>query len=89
MFVRRWTGLSNAKNTHLRTGSGPTGRPTRARSAPGRLGFARRWAGEPQSPRRVTAGSIAAARRREHKWGLALETLHYALSQGTIEGEGR
>jgi hypothetical protein len=22
VFVRRWTGLSNAKNTHLRTGSG-------------------------------------------------------------------
>ncbi len=34
------------------------------------------------------AGCYCAAPSREHKWGLALETLHYALSQGTIKGDG-
>ena len=43
-----------------------------------------------QWPRgRGVAGCYCAAPSREHKWGLALETLHYALSQGTITGEGR
>ena len=38
---------------------------------------------------RGVAGCYCAAPSCEHKWGLALETLHYALSQGTITGEGR
>ena len=38
---------------------------------------------------RGVAGCYCAAPSREHKWGLALETLHYALSRGTTEGEGR
>jgi len=38
---------------------------------------------------RGVAGCYCAAPSREHKWGLALETLHYALSQGTISGDGR
>ena len=38
---------------------------------------------------RGVAGCYCAAPSREHKWGLALETLHYALSQGTITGEAR
>jgi hypothetical protein len=43
-----------------------------------------------QWPRgRGVAGCYCAAPSREHKWGLALETLHYALSQGTNSGEGR
>ena len=35
---------------------------------------------------RGVAGCYCAAPSREHKWGLALETLHYALSQGTNPG---
>lgn len=35
------------------------------------------------------AGCYCAAADREHKWGLALETLHYALSRGTNPGERR
>jgi hypothetical protein len=38
---------------------------------------------------RGVAGCYCAAPSREHKWGLALETLHYALSQGTQTGDGR
>ena len=38
---------------------------------------------------RGVAGCYCAAPSREHKWGLALETLHYALSQGMVTGEGR
>jgi hypothetical protein len=38
---------------------------------------------------RGVAGCYCAAPSREHKWGLALETLHYALSQGTTSGERR
>ncbi len=36
---------------------------------------------------RGVAGCYCAAPSREHKWGLALETLHYALSQGTTSGD--
>ena len=38
---------------------------------------------------RGVAGCYCAAPSREHKWGLALETLHYALSQGTITEKAR
>jgi len=38
---------------------------------------------------RGVAGCYCAAPSREHKWGLALETLHYALSQGTTSGDQR
>jgi hypothetical protein len=38
--------------------------------------------------RRGVAGCYCAAPSREHKWGLVLETLHYALSQSTNPGEG-
>lgn len=42
-----------------------------------------------QWPRgRGVAGCYCAAPSREHKWGLALETLHYALSRATYSGEG-
>jgi hypothetical protein len=37
---------------------------------------------------RGVAGCYCASPSREHKWGLALETLHYALSRGTNPGEG-
>jgi hypothetical protein len=43
-----------------------------------------------QWPRgRGVAGCYCAAPSREHKWGLALETLHYTLSQGVNSGEAR
>jgi hypothetical protein len=42
-----------------------------------------------QWPRgRGVAGCFCAAPSREHKWGLVLETLHYALSRGQNPGEG-
>jgi hypothetical protein len=42
-----------------------------------------------QWPRgRGVAGCYCAAPCREHKWGLVLETLHYALSRGPDPGEG-
>jgi hypothetical protein len=37
---------------------------------------------------RGVAGCYCAAPSREHKWGLVLETLHYALSRGPNPGEG-
>jgi hypothetical protein len=37
---------------------------------------------------RGVAGCYCEAPSREHKWGLALETLHYALSQATNPGKG-
>lgn len=37
---------------------------------------------------RGVAGCYCAVASREHKWGLALETLHYALSRGADSGEG-